>query len=78
MRGREVSVRPSSSSSRPSRRSGAKSSSPLLKPFDSEHVTFAIFMSESRRLSNLRMKTELGLALRYPTVREGLVASDHK
>jgi hypothetical protein len=32
------------------------------------------FMSESRRLSNLRMKTELGLALRYPTVREGLVA----
>lgn len=49
MRGREVSVRPSSSSSRPSRRSGAKSSSPLLKPFDSEHVTFAIFMSESRR-----------------------------
>ena len=38
-------VRPS----RPSRRSGAKSSSPLLKPFDSEHVTFAIFMSESRR-----------------------------
>lgn len=49
MRGREVSVRPSSSSSRPSRRSGAKSSSPLLKPFDSEYVTFAIFMSESRR-----------------------------
>ena len=41
-------------------------------------VMLLSFMSESRRLSNLRMKTELGLALRYPTVREGLVASDHK
>jgi nucleoside-diphosphate-sugar epimerase len=30
------------------------------------------FMSESRRLHNQRMKTELGLRLRYPTVREGL------
>jgi len=30
------------------------------------------FMSESRRLQNQRMKTELGLRLRYPTVREGL------
>lgn len=41
-------------------------------------VMLLSFMSESRRLINLRMKTELGLALRYPTVREGLVASDHK
>lgn len=32
------------------------------------------FMSESRRLRNLRMKRELGLVLRYPTVREGLAA----
>jgi nucleoside-diphosphate-sugar epimerase len=32
------------------------------------------FMSESRRLCNLRMKRELGLVLRYPTVREGLAA----
>lgn len=31
------------------------------------------FMSESRRLSNLRLKTELRLKLRYPTVREGLL-----
>ena len=31
------------------------------------------FMSESRRLDNGRMKRELRLALRYPTVREGLV-----
>jgi nucleoside-diphosphate-sugar epimerase len=30
------------------------------------------FMSESRRLHNQRMKTELGLRLRYPTVAEGL------
>jgi len=31
------------------------------------------FMSESRRLSNQRLKTELRLKLRYPTVREGLL-----
>ena len=31
------------------------------------------FMSESRRLSNQRMKIELGLRLRYPTVEQGLV-----
>ena len=30
------------------------------------------FMSESRRLDNRRMKAELGLQLRYATVREGL------
>ena len=30
------------------------------------------FMSESRRLHNRRMKTELGLRLRYPTVAQGL------
>ena len=32
------------------------------------------FMSESRRLDNRRLKTELKLRLRYPTVAEGLVA----
>lgn len=31
------------------------------------------FMSESRRLINARLKRELRLRLRYPTVREGLV-----
>jgi nucleoside-diphosphate-sugar epimerase len=31
------------------------------------------FMSESRRISNARMKRELGLKLRYPTVMDGLV-----
>ena len=33
------------------------------------------FMSESRRLRNQRMKQELGLRLRYPTVAQGLAAS---
>ncbi len=32
------------------------------------------FMSESRRLDNSRLKRELRLKLRYPTVREGLLA----
>jgi nucleoside-diphosphate-sugar epimerase len=32
------------------------------------------FMSESRRLRNDRLKRELRLRLRYPTVREGLIA----
>ena len=33
------------------------------------------FMSESRRLSNARLTTELGLRLRYPTVSDGLAGS---
>jgi nucleoside-diphosphate-sugar epimerase len=36
-------------------------------------VMLLSFMSESRRLVNTRMKQELGLRLRYPTVREGLL-----
>jgi len=32
------------------------------------------FMGESRRMVNHRLKRELGLRLRYPTVREGLVS----
>ena len=32
------------------------------------------FMGESRRLDNTRMKRELRVRLRYPTVREGLSA----
>jgi nucleoside-diphosphate-sugar epimerase len=32
------------------------------------------FLNESRRLSNARMKRELGLVLRWPTVRENLLA----
>jgi hypothetical protein len=35
-------------------------------------VMLLSFMSESRRLINQRMKQELGLRLRYPTVVEGL------
>jgi nucleoside-diphosphate-sugar epimerase len=33
------------------------------------------FMSESRRLSNERMKAELGARLRYPTVADGLAST---
>jgi nucleoside-diphosphate-sugar epimerase len=33
------------------------------------------FMSESRRMDNTHMKKELRLVLRYPTVRQGLLAS---
>jgi nucleoside-diphosphate-sugar epimerase len=32
------------------------------------------FMSESRRISNRRIKRELRVALRYPSVREGIAA----
>lgn len=35
----------------------------------------ASFMSESRRLSNARMKNALGIRLRYPTVYDGVPAS---
>ncbi len=34
------------------------------------------FMGESRRMVNLRLKEELGLQLRYSTVREGLLSSE--
>ncbi|MGA0610011.1 NAD-dependent epimerase/dehydratase family protein [Caldimonas sp. KR1-144] len=37
-------------------------------------ATLLSFMSESRRLDNRRLTRELGLRLRYPTVREGLAA----
>ncbi len=33
------------------------------------------FMSESRRLRNDRIKRELGVALRYPTVYDGVPAA---
>lgn len=33
------------------------------------------FMSESRRLGNRRIKQELRVRLRYPTVREGIAAA---
>ena len=32
-------------------------------------------MNESRRLSNLRLKRELRVALRYPSVHEGVAAA---
>ena len=33
------------------------------------------FMSESRRLTNSRVKQELRVRLRYPTVHEGIAAA---
>ena len=50
---------------RVSRSEAEKSLSPMMLSF----------MSESRRLINLRMKAELRLVLRYPTVREGLAGT---
>jgi nucleoside-diphosphate-sugar epimerase len=40
-----------------------------------KHVSLMVlsFMNESRRLLNQRLKNELGLSLRYPTVRDGWV-----
>jgi nucleoside-diphosphate-sugar epimerase len=32
------------------------------------------YLSESRRIDNTRMRTELGVALRYPTLADGLRA----
>lgn len=46
-------------------RSGAQEQLPLV---------LLSFMSESRRMDNARMKRELRLRLRFPTVREGLLA----
>jgi len=41
-----------------------------------QHMSLLLlsFMSESRRMDNTRLKKELRLALRYPTVAQGLVA----
>jgi len=36
------------------------------------------FMDESRRLTNRRLKTELRLKLRYPTVRDGIAAAGRR
>lgn len=47
-------------------RDGAKEKLPVM---------LLSFMGESRRMDNTRMKKELGLRLRYPTVAEGLVIS---
>jgi nucleoside-diphosphate-sugar epimerase len=49
---------------------------PKSRIADSVPAEVLSFMNESRRLDNRRMKTVLGLALRYPTVHEGL-AHEH-
>jgi nucleoside-diphosphate-sugar epimerase len=49
---------------------------PPRVPREGAHAHLSVmvlsFMSESRRMVNARMKQELGVRLRYPTVREGL------
>ena len=51
---------------------------PPRVPRDNAHNQLPLmllsFMSESRRLDNTRMKQELRLSLRYPTVHNGLKA----
>ena len=53
---------------------------PPRVPRDNAHNQLPLmllsFMSESRRLENTRMKQELGLRLRYPTVHTGLQAGE--
>lgn len=49
---------------------------PEAVPFDDADLSpmARSFYSESKRVSNARMKRELGIALRYPTYRDGLRA----
>ena len=50
---------------------------PRIARADAQHVIppqLYSFMNESRRLSNRRLKRELKVALRYPSVHEGLAA----
>ena len=49
---------------------------PRISPHDAKTMLSSMqqsFMGESRRLVNTRMKSELRLALRYPTVHSGLI-----
>ena len=50
----------------------------LARAVAAEHLSAMLlsFMSESRRMDNSRLKRELRLALRYPTVASGLLESD--
>ena len=49
---------------------------PPLEPFDQAEMTpmARSFYAESKRVSNARIKSELGVELAYPTYREGLAA----
>ncbi len=49
---------------------------PPLEPFDAAEMTpmARSFYAESKRVSNARIKSELGVELAYPTYREGLAA----
>jgi hypothetical protein len=49
---------------------------PPAVPFEEADLTpmARSFYGDSRRISNARIKSELGVTLRYPTYREGLKA----
>jgi nucleoside-diphosphate-sugar epimerase len=49
---------------------------PPLEPFDAAEMTpmARSFYAESKRVSNARIKSELGVELAYPTYRQGLAA----
>ena len=49
---------------------------PAAEPFDTAEMTpmARSFYAESKRVSNARIKSELGVELAYPTYREGLAA----
>lgn len=49
---------------------------PPLQPFDPDSMTpmARSFYSDNKRVSNRKIKDELGVELRYPTYREGLAA----
>ncbi len=53
---------------------------PARLPRDAAQATLPLallsFMSESRRLDNARLKAELKVRLRYPTVRAGLILNE--
>jgi hypothetical protein len=52
--------------------------SPPLEDFETAKATMSemalSFWADNKRVSNAKMKTELGVALAYPTYREGLAA----
>ena len=49
---------------------------PPLVPFEEAGLSAMArsFYDDNKRVSNARIKSELGVALRYPTYREGLAA----
>lgn len=53
---------------------GLPEPAPIALEFANLSAMAASFYAESKRVSNLRMKADLGVTLRYPTYRQGLTA----